>query len=63
MVKTVIRWGLEGMGMACLSGSLLMVTIGYALGAADTYGAFGFFTGILGMVGAGIGALNLSEKV
>jgi hypothetical protein len=51
------------MGMACLSGSLLMVTIGYALGAADTYGAFGFFTGILGMVGAGIGALNLSEKV
>ncbi len=62
-MRTVIRWSLEGMGFTCLFGAMVMVSIGFALGAADTYGPFVFFTGVLGMAGAGVGALSLSDRV
>ncbi len=63
MLKTVLRYCLEGAGVSTLMGTTLMLALGLPLGIIDVYGPMAFFTGVACGLVCGVGALNLSDNI
>lgn len=65
MVRTLIRWSVEGLGVSLLMCSTMMLALGIvpALGIVEAYGVTGFFSGIVGCLVVGMSLLSISEII
>lgn len=65
MVKSLIRWSVEGLGVSLLMCGTLVLALGIvpALGIVEAYGITGFFSGIVGCLVVGMSLLSISEII
>lgn len=65
MVRTLIRWSVEGLGVSLLMCSTMMLAVGIvpSLGLIEAYGITGFFSGIVGCLVVGMSLLSISEII